>query len=762
MIPTAQRLPQEWLQTHRWHAWKMFDGQKVPINSFGRKADHVAIRCNYDEAAAIAEKHGGGVGYSIDNETDGTDIVFIDLDGCVAESGGPKEWALPIVMKFGRTYSQFSISGTGMHIFCTGRFPGLLRKVGLEGDHHNIQIFDSKRFAAMVGSSSPEPVLEMQEQLNWLAGYLQTLKAEQLALMGSTVPPEVKQATQSIGLRMPGDWDLVRARAAGYLRKIPPAKTGQSGGTRTLETVMKVLTSFDLNQSEAFEVVKEWNQACDPPWTDEDLMRKISEADKIAGQRGTLLSVDSRPQLNSWKEGEPFPEVRMSALGHSQMQPFPFGEMPPPFGEIAIKAAESIRTHPDLLAVSMLAVLGAAIGRSRTVKIRPGWISWPSAWYALVSPIGFGKSPSIGFAERELKRIDAALVAQSQAALDTWVNECECMPKGEAKPPKPPMLRIRMRSGTLPALIESHRQNELGIFYSPDELNSWLSGMGEFSKGGNSDRPNWLSARTGGDLSQDRISGGLRYVPQSAVTIIGGLPPAMLGEFIGGPGDGLVERLMFAYPDHITRPDPPALDSDDTELCPEWDSIVRRMYNFRIGQDGEFLSEPIQLNLAGDKGAAEAFHRIECKMNSLINEDPESALAGFYSKIPYDIASWAMTLALLEVVTSDAWPNINPVILAEHVNAAGAIAEYFLACAAKVLEMGGGLNRSDRRVLRRIARDRTEFIDARWINSTFSGRSRPQAEAIKAMLMRLSEAQVLVGSKDGVYQVNPHTWELRV
>jgi hypothetical protein len=324
------------------------------------------------------------------------------------------------------------------------------------------------------------------------------------------------------------------------------------------------------------------------------------------------------------------------------------------------------------------------------------------------------------------------------------------------------MLRIRLRSATLAALIESHRQNELGILYSPDELTGWLTGMGEFSKGGNSDRANWLSARTGGDLSQDRISGGLRHVPVSAITIVAGLPPSMLGEFIGGPGDGLVERLMFAFPDHSTRPDPPSLDSDDTELCPEWDSIVRRMYNFRIGQDGEFLSEPIQLNLAGDQGAAESFHRIECRMNSLINEDPESALAGFYSKIPYDIASWAMTLALLEVVTSDAWPNVNPVILAEHVNCASAIAEYFLACAAKVLEMGGGLNRSDRRVLRRIAKDRTESIDAKWINSTFSGRSRPQAEAVKSMLMRLSEAQVLVGSKDGVYQVNPHAWELRV
>ena len=762
MIPTAQRLPQEWLQTHRWHAWKMFDGQKIPINSSGKKADHVSIRCNYDEAAAIAVKHGGGVGYSIDNETDGTDIVFIDLDGCRDDSGGPRDWAVPILIKFGGTFFQFSISGTGMHIFCRGRFPGSLKKVDLEGVHCNIQIFDTRRFAAMTGSLEPEPILEMQEQLNWLAGHLQSLKAEQLALMGSTVPPEVKQATQSIGLRVPGDSEKVKTRAAGYLRQVPPTAQGDFQGTKTLEAALKVLTCFDLSDDEAYEVLGEWNQQCNPPYPLAKLARKIAEANKIAGPRGTLLGIDNRPPADPFETCQPFPEIRLSMLGHSELQPFPLDQMPPPFGEIAIKAAESIRTHPDLLAVSMLAILGSAVGRSRTVKIRPGWLSWPSTWYALVSPSGFGKSPAIGFAERELKRIDAALVAQSQAACDAWTNECDSMGKGEVKPPKPPMRRVRLRSATLAALIESHRQNELGILYSPDELNSWLSGMGEFSKGGNSDRPNWLSARTGGDLSQDRISGGLRYVPQSSVTVIGGLPPAMLGEFIGGPGDGLVERLMFAYPDHITRPDPPSLDLDEGELCPEWDSIVRRMYNFRIGQDGEFLSEPIQLNLAGDQAAAEAFHRLECKMNSLINEDPESALAGFYSKIPYDIASWAMTLALLEVVTSDAWPNINPVILSEHVNAASAIAEYFLACAAKVLELGGGLNRSDRRVLRRIARDKTESIDAKWINSTFSGRSRPQPEAIKSMLMRLSEAQVLLGSRDGVYQVNPHAWELRV
>lgn len=120
-----------------------------------------------------------------------------------------------------------------------------------------------------------------------------------------------------------------------------------------------------------------------------------------------------------------------------------------------------------------------------------------------------------------------------------------------------------------------------------------------------------------------------------------------------------------------------------------------------------------------------------------------------------------MTLALVESVATAASPKKQIVILAEHVNAAGAISDYFLSCAAKILE-SSGLMKNDRRVLRKIAKEKVDFIDLKWLNSVFSSRNRPQPEAIKSMLKRLTEARILLRADDGRHQVNPNAWELKI
>ncbi len=774
----------------RWHAWRLTDGRKLPIDASGRAVDHVNARTTFAGAVAIAKRHGGGLGFSIDNETDGTDFIFIDLDGCLEPDGTVKTWAKPIVERFAGTFSQVSASGTGLHFLCRGKWPAEFKKVEFGGDHHNAQVFVTKRFVAMTGTADPKPVKSAQEALNWLAEYLADFvpkKPPRASQGGSAVSGEkLPDSVAGSEFRTAGDWPSIRSRALAYLDRVEPAVSGQGGHDRTFTTAMKIVAGFDLSEPEAFEVLSTWNARCEPPWSEADLRRKITEAGKIVAGRGSLLresaagvparqglvparierrSIERTPRSADpagWIEGQTFPDIDLEVLGHVETQPFPIDQIPEPLGEIAVKAAESIRTHTDLVAVSMLAVLGAATGRAVAVRIRSDWISWPSAWYALVSPVGFGKSPSIGFAERELKLSDAALVAQSLARFQAWEAECEAKPRGEPKPPKPPMLRVRMRSATLAALIECHRQNELGLLYSPDELTTWLAGMGEFTNGQGADRSNWLSARTGGDLSLDRISGGLRYVPKSAVTVLGGIPPGKLGDILKDPGDGLIERLLFCYPDHHHRPDPPSLDTDDGELCPEWDSIVRRMLGFRTDERGEFRTDLIVLDLADDRGAAEAFHAFECRMTDCLNDDPEGPLAGFFSKIPHDVAHWSLTLALVDAVLNSC-TNPRPVIRGSHVIAAAAVADYFLGCAAKILESMGGLRRNDRRVIRKIVKDRPENIDRAWLNKVFPGRIRPKPDVLDEILNRLIKARIIVGQPaGGRWRVNPKSWGLTV
>jgi len=744
-IPKDDTLPPEFLPLNTWCVWQVATGsdgklKKTPIDSTGKWVDHVASRFSLSQAEGVAKRNAGGIGISFDNENDNTDLVLIDLDNCMNDAGDMKDWARPIAEKFNGTFSQISFSGKGIHFLCRGKYSGPTG-IKFDGEHHGIEIFSRKRFCPLTGRSKATPALPMQEPLDWLANHL-------LAML----PARPAQTAKPIGQRMPGDWDEIRPRAAAYLAKVEPAMSGQHGHSQTLNTALKVICGFDLTENEAYEVLNEWNQTCQPPWTEAELRRKIGEAGKLMTEaRGRFLA-ESRASQSVTKPREQA-EINLAMLGHVETQPFPIDQMPPPFGEYALKAAESIRTHPDLVAVAMLATLGAAVGRSVNVQIRPGWVAWPSCWYCLVSPVGFGKSPSIAFAERELARTDSILVADSVRQLEAWQAECDSLKKGEPKPPKPAMKRVRLRSSTLAALIDCHRQNELGLLYSPDELNSWLAGMGEFSKGGGSDRANWLSARTGGDMSQDRIS-GVRYVPKSAITIIGGIPPAMLGDLVKGPGDGLIERLMFAFPEHRERPDPPKPEAQGFTLIPQWDTQVLRMFDYRLDDKHQFIDKPVILKL-GDK-AAGAFHAIECRMNAKLNEDADSPLAGFFSKIPYDVAHWALTIALYEQVVNEPTVNRYPVINADHVQAAGAIADYFLACAAKVVESCGGLRGTDRKIIRRIIKTGDSQIDSKWLNNTFSGRYRPSPETLKAAIKRLTEAGVILGETEaGVYQVNP-------
>jgi hypothetical protein len=40
----------------------------------------------------------------------------------------------------------------------------------------------------------------------------------------------------------------------------------------------RAIRDFGLSESEAFEVLREWNQRCVPPWSDRDLLAKLHGA----------------------------------------------------------------------------------------------------------------------------------------------------------------------------------------------------------------------------------------------------------------------------------------------------------------------------------------------------------------------------------------------------------------------------------------------------------------------------------------------------
>ena len=67
-------------------------------------------------------------------------------------------------------------------------------------------------------------------------------------------------------------------RAALWLSKVPPAVSGQSGHSTTYTAAVGLVHGFQLSEGDSLTLLSNWNQSCQPPWTDRELIHKIREA----------------------------------------------------------------------------------------------------------------------------------------------------------------------------------------------------------------------------------------------------------------------------------------------------------------------------------------------------------------------------------------------------------------------------------------------------------------------------------------------------
>ena len=69
-----------------------------------------------------------------------------------------------------------------------------------------------------------------------------------------------------------------RRRARAHLTKTPIAIEGQGGDAHTFSVCCEITRGFDLSDEDSFDVLADWNRACIPPWSDDDLRAKIRNA----------------------------------------------------------------------------------------------------------------------------------------------------------------------------------------------------------------------------------------------------------------------------------------------------------------------------------------------------------------------------------------------------------------------------------------------------------------------------------------------------
>lgn len=77
--------------------------------------------------------------------------------------------------------------------------------------------------------------------------------------------------------------DVMVRRARGYLATVEGAISGQRGHDKTFRVACVLTHKFGLSFEQAWPLFKEWNEQCEPPWSDAELTHKLKDALKKRG-----------------------------------------------------------------------------------------------------------------------------------------------------------------------------------------------------------------------------------------------------------------------------------------------------------------------------------------------------------------------------------------------------------------------------------------------------------------------------------------------
>jgi hypothetical protein len=272
--------------------------------------------------------------------------------------------------------------------------------------------------------------------------------------------------------------------------------------------------------------------------------------------------------LDMWPE----PDIGVSRLHRRAPPQLPIEVFGPAWGDWIAAAAEAAACPTDYVAAPLLASISVLIGHARWAQASPGWSEPPHLWICGIGDSGDGKSPGADCLSRDvLPEIEQrmlndypdrlrewrASVEFEKAADHQWEEEVRAAQKRGAPAPLPPV----RRAGSEPQSPRL-RQNDVtiekvasllataapkGLLIVRDELAGWIGGMTAYNDAG---RAFWIEAYGGRPYRVERIKHPEPIViPRLAVAVYGTTQPEKLGLLMRGADDGLLARILWAWPD---------------------------------------------------------------------------------------------------------------------------------------------------------------------------------------------------------------------
>ena len=245
-------------------------------------------------------------------------LLLIDVDpvrpACVCSTDGEKAGALTLAQRVandlareGWPTSVIADSGNGCHLLYRIELPaedeGLVQRVLLALDAKystatakiDTAVFNPARICRLYATTNrkgDDTADRPHREAAILSApeILLTVPKPLLETLAAAVPPipQRSAAPPGLHLRAPStpvqvDAELL-ARARAKLHTLPIAVEGQNGSKACFRAACTLVCDFGIPPEQAFPLLKEYGDGCRPPWSDEELRHKLSDAAKIAQQ----------------------------------------------------------------------------------------------------------------------------------------------------------------------------------------------------------------------------------------------------------------------------------------------------------------------------------------------------------------------------------------------------------------------------------------------------------------------------------------------
>ncbi len=345
--------------------------------------------------------------------------------------------------------------------------------------------------------------------------------------------------------------------------------------------------------------------------------------------------------------------------------PFPVGLLPEPAQTFVRKASQALNTAPAFVALPLLAVLGAAIGTTRSIRLKRTWIEFPIIWTAIVGDSGTGKSPAMRLVLQVVHRLQAESMARyrdAQAAHQAAVLAYEVELKqwkatgaGDgSEPPQEPAAPVAERMVTsditteaLAALLATQPR---GLLVAVDELAGWVRSFDAYKGGRGGDAARWLSLWQAEAITVDRKSHEPIHVPLPAVSVCGGIQPGVLSELLGREHfeNGLAARLLLAQPER--RPGTWSEEELEDGVSEAMADVISTLYSMGHARVDGPVPEPVELTLSikARRVWIDAYNRRAEQLAGLSGDHAAAA-----AKMPAYVARLALIFHLVRVVAGD-------------------------------------------------------------------------------------------------------------